>query len=97
MKKITLSTVKSFIRKNSGNLYIDIRSEFNGAIDGLSFYNQGFVKAEKDKQDRSYTLGINGAYFVGSSRDYFSAFENEQFQGITVLNSCGKFILATKK
>lgn len=97
MKKITLSTVKSFIKKNSGNIYIDIRSEFNGMIDGLSFYNQGFVKAEADSQDKSYTLGISGAYFVGCSRDYFSPFENERFQGIQVVNSCGKFILATEK
>lgn len=97
MKKITLSTVKSFIKKNSGNIYIDVRAEFDGMIDGLSFNAQGFYKAKPDPRGRSYTLGIDGAYFVGHSRDYFSAFEDEQYQGITVVNSCGKFILATQK
>jgi hypothetical protein len=97
MKKITLSTVKSFIKKNSGNIYIDVRAEFDGMIDGLSFNAQGFSKAEPDIRDRSYTLGIAGAYFVGCSRDYFSKFENESFDGIQVVNSCGKFILAVKK
>lgn len=97
MKKITLSTVKSFIKKNSDNIYINIRSEFNGMIDGLSFYNNGFVKAKKESQDKSYTLGISGAYFVGNSRDYFSKFEDDNFEGIQVINSCGKFILAVKK
>lgn len=44
-----------------------------------------------------YTLGINGVSLVGSSRDYFTHFENDEFIGIEVSNSCGDFILAIKK
>ena len=33
MKKITRTTIKSFIKKNFDDLYISTRSRFNGMID----------------------------------------------------------------
>lgn len=97
--KITLATVKSFVRKNQGKIYIDVRSSFDGMIDGLRFEDGGLTLAQKDERNcnQNYTLGISGAWFVGSSRDYFFWFENDNFDGIEVVNSCGKFILAVKK
>ncbi len=96
-KKITLATVKSFIKKNIGNIYIDVKSEFSGMIDGLEFNNDGFFKALDSDGNNNHTLGIQGAWFVGSSRDYFDAFENDTLTGIKVVNACGSFILAIKK
>lgn len=98
MKKITLASVKSFVKKNANNLYIDVRSSFSGYTDGIESVNSGFLPAEiKPNVNVNHTLGIEGAWFVGSSRDYFQAWENETFTGIKVYNCCGTFILATKK
>ena len=99
MKKITLSTVKSFIRKNSDSLLINIESHFDGMQDCVALVNSGFKQATKDAREwnQGNTLGIAGAWFVGSSRDYFKAFETETMQGIEVSNCCGSFILAIQK
>lgn len=96
-KRITLATVKSFIRKNDGRIHINVKSRFNGMIDGLEFNNDGFSKAEKTEWNQEYTLGIAGAWFVGSSRDRFSDFDDGKYSGIRVSNACGSFILATQK
>ena len=58
--------------------------------------NNGFTKAEIENHNANCTLGIKGAWFVGSSRDYFNFYEDDQFTGIDVYNSCGNFILAIK-
>jgi hypothetical protein len=99
MKKITLSTVKSFIRKNSDSLLINIGSRFDGMQDCVSSVNSGFMSATKDSREwnQRNTLGIQGAWFVGSSRDYFTAWETETMQGIEVSNCCGSFTLAISK
>lgn len=99
MKKITLSTVKSFIRKNSNELLINVKSSFDGMQDCVASLNGGFEYAKADDREwnKRNTLGVAGAWFVGSSRDYFSAYETETMTGIEVVNSCGKFILAINK
>jgi hypothetical protein len=103
MTKITLSTVKSFIRANRAELYINIKSDFDGMTDCCQSRHGGFEKVKSDIQvrpfqsDRDPTLGIPGAWFVGSSRDYFSTFEDGTYRGIEVSNCCGYFVLAVKK
>jgi hypothetical protein len=99
MKKITLSTVKSFIRKNSENLFINVNASFDGMQDCVTSVNGGFTIAKADDREwnKRNTLGVSGAWFVGSSRDYFSAYETESMTGIEVWNCCGKFILAINK
>lgn len=97
MKKITLATVKTFLKKNAGNLYINVKSSFDGMTDCCESRYEGFTKAIATDEHPSHKLGIEGAWFVGQSRDYFSAFENDQMTGITVSNSCGRFVLAIVK
>lgn len=95
MKKITLATVKSFIKKNRENLYISFQSHFDGMIDCVtSSNNKTFQKAEMTEEHGKYSQGVKGAWFVGQSRDYFTCFANDGFEGIEVSNSCGSFILA---
>jgi hypothetical protein len=96
-KKITLATVKSFIKKNRKSLMINVKSSFDGMVDGLAYYNNGFREATEEKVNNVNTFGIDGAWFVGFSRDYFRPYNDGTFEGIEVYNSCGKFILATKK
>ena len=95
-----MATVKSFIRKNEGALYIQCKSSFDGMIDGCSYdKNPKFVKAQKPdaSQNHENCLNVQGAWFVGSSRDYLSEFEDKDFKGISVYNCCGSFILAIEK
>lgn len=96
-QKITLATVKSLINKNAENLYIKLESKFNGMTDGIDFVKDCFTKTESTSSNIKNTLGINGAWFVGSSNDYFTSFENNNFIGVEIYNCCGSFILAIKK
>lgn len=96
-KKITRATVKSFINKNSSNLFLNVKSSFDGMTDGCERHNGGFQEAKKTTEHQDNTLGVAGAWFVGDSRDYFTSFSNEIFEGVEVSNSCGHFILAVKK
>jgi hypothetical protein len=99
MTKITLNTIKSFIRKNP-HLYINTKSTFDGMVDGVrDCETQGFTLAQTPDEGRNHknTLGVQGAWFVFGSRDYFTAYEDDQYTGYEVYNCCGKFILATAK
>ena len=51
--------------------------------------NAEFVKAEASDRNEEYSLGIKGLWLVGSSRDYFTAFENDQYIGYEIDNCCG--------
>jgi hypothetical protein len=97
-KKITKATVKSFINKNFDNLFIKFQSSFDGMTDGIEYSkNSEFSKITKTERNLNHSFGINGAWFVGSSRDYFEAFENDNYKGFYIYNSCGSFYLAIKK
>lgn len=43
------------------------------------------------------TLGYSGIWLVNSSRDHFNAFDDGEFEGISVYNCCGSFVIATPK
>ena len=99
MKKITRATLRSFINKNRANLFLNVKSSFDGMQDCCEVRHYGFLP---DKEcdlihAKDNTLGINGLWLVNGSRDYFKAFENEQFSGIEYSNSCGHGIVAIKK
>jgi hypothetical protein len=92
-KKITLATVKTFIRTNKARLQISTQSAFNGMTDGVeSCADRSFSPV----QEASFAnqLGIAGAWFVFGSRDYFSRYEDNGMVGIRVYNCCGSFVLA---
>ena len=96
-KKITLATVKSFIRKNSDKLFIKVRGKFDSMTDGMEFYeNAGFQQAEKTNEQIDYTMGINGAWIVSSSKNFINAYNEDGFTGYRISNCCAAFILAVK-
>lgn len=97
MKKITKATVKSFIRKNEGKIYVKVQSSFDGMVDGIRFIEDQFEIAEKETVNTDHTFGIQGAWFVGHSRDYCRAYEDQNFVGYYIHNACGSFYLTTKK
>lgn len=94
--KITLATVKSFIRKNEA-LFILCKSSFDGMTDGVeTIRGARFEPAVKTTRFVENTLGIEGAWVVGGSRNYFRPFISDEFVGIEVFNCCGSFVLAVK-
>jgi hypothetical protein len=96
-KKITITTVKSFIKANCDKLYINVTSSFDGMTDMCESQHEGFKKVTTFTADhREYSKGIAGAWFVGDSRDYLSFYSENGFEGIKVSNCCGRFILAIK-
>ena len=98
MKKITKSTFKSFIKKNKDKLYILNRASFDGMVDGLEWKkNASFQRVQTDETFEEHTLGIKGVWLVGQSRDYFTAYNDEEFEGIAVSNCCGYFTVGIKK
>lgn len=99
MAKITLATIKKFIRTNTGKLYISTRSRFDGMTDGCEpCADKSFTLAQAPEagQNHENKLGVQGAWFVFGSRDSFTAFEADGFRGIDVYNCCGHFRLAVQ-
>jgi len=98
MKKITLTTIKKFIRDNRPNLYIKVKSSFDGMSDMVeSIDGAQFKSVVEDTRTSNHTLGIQGAWFVFDSRDHFDAYDKNGFQGYEVYNCCGSFVLAIRK
>ena len=96
MKKITLAGLKSFIRKNKDNLYIKVKSDFDGMIDGIMEVDMDWKKVEVEKIDFAdkNTMGICGAWLVGGSRDRIQITDDGEI--ITVGNCCGSWEICRK-
>jgi len=97
MKKITLATIKSFVRKNRESIYIRVRSDFNGMSDMVERNRNAQFKKAVMGEISDHDLGIEGAWFVLQSRDIFSTFDNGEFAGYHVYNCCGSFDLVVPK
>jgi len=99
MKKITLATFKKFLKENEGNLLIKVKSVFDGMQDMVDqIENAGFRELKKGNGEQAYyrsenTLGYEGVWLVGYSRDSFREIEN----GIEVYNCCGSFDIKLAK
>lgn len=92
-KKVTLATVKSFIRKNLGKgLLIKIESKFDGMVDSVSAVEDTYDAALPSDGFANH-CGVAGAWFVKGSRDYFTRIDTETHQGFHVSNCCGSFDL----
>lgn len=97
-KKITLATLKSFAKRNSDAIYVKNVSSFDGMTDCVErSRDSNWFKTTISDKINYYRTGINGIYTVGSSRDYLNLFEDSEYVGIEVYNSCGNSILAVKK
>lgn len=96
-KKVTIATIKSFVKREKAinNLYIKTKTNFDSNSDCvMPTEDNAFHLVEETRLDSKYTLGIAGAWFVGSSRDYFTSFADSDYIGYEISNSCGTFILA---
>ena len=96
-KKITKTTVKSFINKNRKDLYINTKSRFDGMTDGIESLNGGMAKAKETQDYLEHTMGIEGAWFTTSSKNYVYEYESPIMVGYEVSNCCGRFVVAISK
>jgi hypothetical protein len=94
-----MTTIKSFIKKNHGNLFINIKSSFNGMVDGCDYHSGSkFEPVEHTESHFNNKLGVSGAWFVrGRSGDLISAYDDGEYFGYDVYNCCGTFVIAIKK
>lgn len=100
IKKITLSTFKSFITKNSSSLVIKNLSHFDGMTDGTLSDHASFSVPDHSEwalRASANTLGIRQLWLVGQSRDYFTSYEDNLYTGIEWSNCCGNGIVAILK
>ena len=64
MKKITLATLKTFIRKNQDNLYIKVKSSFDSNTDCVMSTEDNFRKINGIDFTNKNTLGITENLFL---------------------------------
>lgn len=96
-KRITIATVKAFVRKHQAELYVRTFSTFDGMTDCVQDCDGNqYRKVESVDLTKQNTLGIPGVWFVTRSRDYFNEYTDGEFRGYEVTNSCGCFVLVTK-
>ena len=93
----TKATLKSFISRNIDRLFINVKRDFDGMIDGCRDCNDGFKPATKTDVHPAYTYGVEGVWCVGGGRDRITPYEDTYgYRGYKVSNCCGVFIVATK-
>jgi hypothetical protein len=97
--KITKATVKAFVK--APGLFIKVMSRFDGMTDACQAVKDTIRPVSVTDKHIDHTLGIDGAWFVNGSREYFEivadgSFGTTGFYGIRVDNSCGWFLLLRK-
>lgn len=98
MSKITMATVKSWVKKNQGNIFIQVFGRFDGTTDGWTVVNMNaFLKKAETTPFAEYyernTLGIDGAYFVRNRGDLIERYEINGKSGFKVYNCCRSFAI----
>lgn len=97
-KRITLATLKSFIRKNRSNLLIQTKSRFDGICDGVrEVEGNEFTPVRTSDNPGDNNVGLCGVWFVHGSGNSFTPFDDGSHVGYEVWNCCGSFILAIAK
>ena len=100
-KKITLATIKSFLRKNEGSLFVSHGYSFDGMTDCCQPSRDKSIKTLEGSFDNNKpTLGFPALWFVGGSRDKFTTQEIEsngvKYTGFEVYNCCASFTILAK-
>ena len=108
-KRITIATVKSFIRRNRASLLVRVKSCFDGMDDCVrdnadsefapavarEWYCHDTQKFFACSPEHKETLGLVGVWFTG--RDTCEKLETEEFFGYRVRNCCGTWFVAIAK
>ena len=96
MAKITMATVKSFIRKNTDNLYLKKINSYDSMCDGVNERAaHGFTQVALNPQAHANKLGIDGAWCTPGG-NLLTEYNDGIFKGFDVYNCCGHFVIAVK-
>jgi len=98
-KNPTMATIKSFIKKNDGKLFIKNLSNFDGMVDCvMPCDDKGFRAVTKPDEGYNHEnkLGIQGAWFVLHGGDRVYEYSDGYYEGYEVYNCCGNFIIAVE-
>ena len=87
-KKITVATLKAFMRKNPDFIVVE-KYSFDGMIDGTSSAQAGVKNWGFDK-----TIDF---VLVRSSGNYLQFVEKSGYYGINVYNCCGNYDILVKE
>lgn len=100
-RRPTLAHLKRFVAKHrDSGLMILVQSRFDGMVDGVEPTGQTeFCEVTFNGRGdiESSTLGINGVWLVGQSRDSISEYNKDGMVGYHVYNCCGSFNLAVRE
>ena len=97
-KKITLATLKSFMKK-SETLFIKNTRVFDWMTDSVTgVHNTNYDPIRKNEIDfeQKHTFWIEWLRLVWWGRDHFKYFEEDVYYGIEVWNCCGACRIVTK-
>lgn len=99
MKKFNRASFKSFFKKNQNNLYIKVQSKFDGMIDMVDFVvDPQFVELVSNEINSSNDIVLrdknSDINIVFRDRNSFDYYKDRYYEGISVYNCCGKFIVA---
>lgn len=97
-KKLTLTHLKGFLKKDPKNLWISHRTAFNGMIDCVDTCDdQSFKPAVFNDEKVVQSVGVEELTVVGDSRDHITIYEDDDFYGLSVYNCCGESVVAYPK
>ena len=97
--KITIATVKAFIRKAKaeGTLLVRCDSCFDGMTDSIENNRDAQFTTTSECRDNGNNMGIRGINFVASSGNWCKAYDDGTYAGFEVSNCCGSWVVATMK
>jgi hypothetical protein len=98
-KKITIATVKAFVRKAkaAGTLLVRCDSSFDGMSDCVERNSDAKFFVPQEVGDHGNNLGLQGVYFVNGSGNWCKAYDDGTYAGFQVSNCCGSWVVATLK
>jgi len=91
-------TLYAFIKKNQGNLEINVDSSFDPMTDCvMPIEKSGFTPAQPADREYPNNCGMRGVWLVLGGRDFIEEYEDDTHKGYKVSNSCGTWTLAVRK
>lgn len=100
MAKATIATLKSFLKKNDGKIYVYNSSSFDGMFDMVQDNPGATWRLSPHKynpDDKNYLGHKHWIYCVGRGGDIVTPYCKDGFTGFEVYNCCGSFVVAIKE
>lgn len=94
MKKATIATVKSFVKKNYGDIYS--KSTYDHNDNNGHYDDKKFIHNSYSDNHPEYKIGLSNVWIV-SDKNFVQPYDDAEYAGYRVSNCCRTFIVAIKK